>query len=63
MPNPKRRHSAQRRDKRRTHYKAVAPTIATDKATGETHLSHRDYFTSEGKLMYNGQVVFEKASK
>jgi large subunit ribosomal protein L32 len=63
MPNPKRRHSAQRRDKRRTHYKAVPATIAIDKTTGETHLSHRAYFTTDGKLMYNGQVVFEKASK
>ncbi|MBO7555780.1 MAG: 50S ribosomal protein L32, partial [Alphaproteobacteria bacterium] len=25
MPNPKRRHSAMRRDKRRTHDKAIAP--------------------------------------
>jgi len=29
MPNPKRKHSKQRRDKRRTHDKAVAPTLAT----------------------------------
>ncbi|MCX7953902.1 MAG: 50S ribosomal protein L32 [Bacteroidales bacterium] len=27
MPNPKRKHSKQRRDKRRTHYKAKYPTL------------------------------------
>ena len=27
MPNPKRRHSKSRRDKRRTHYKATAPSF------------------------------------
>ncbi len=59
MPNPKRRHSAQRRDKRRTHYKAEAPTFTVDKATGENHLSHRAYYL-DGKLMYNGQVLAEK---
>ena len=61
MPNPKRRHSAQRREKRRTHYKAVAPTVAVDKATGENHMSHRAY-ELDGKLMYNGQVLAEKGS-
>ncbi len=61
MPNPKRRHSAQRRDKRRTHYKAEAATFTVDKTTGENHLSHRAYWF-EGKLMYNGQVVMEKAA-
>jgi large subunit ribosomal protein L32 len=63
MPNPKRRHSSTRRDKRRTHYKAEAPTVAIDKSTGELHLSHRAYWSSEGKLMYNGQVLMEKAAK
>ncbi len=63
MPNPKRRHSSTRRDKRRTHYKAAVPTVSIDKTTGDNHLSHRAYFTSDGKLMYNGQVVFEKAGK
>jgi len=27
MPNPKRRHSKQRRDKRRTHYRMKEPTL------------------------------------
>lgn len=29
MPNPKRRHSKSRGAKRRTHYKASVPTVAT----------------------------------
>lgn len=60
MPNPKRRHSQQRSAKRRTHYKAEAATITTDKTTGATHLRHRAH-VSEGKLYYKGQVVAEKA--
>jgi large subunit ribosomal protein L32 len=58
MPNPKRRHSQQRSAKRRTHYKAVAATLTTDKVTGETHVRHRAHM-SEGKLYYKGQVVVE----
>lgn len=58
MPNPKRRHSQQRSAKRRTHYKAVAATLSTDKATGETHVRHRAH-VSEGKLYYKGRVVAE----
>ncbi|HTM91210.1 MAG TPA: 50S ribosomal protein L32 [Flavisolibacter sp.] len=58
MPNPKRRHSQQRSAKRRTHYKATAATLTTDKTTGETHVRHRAH-VSEGKLYYKGQVVAE----
>ena len=61
MPNPKRRHSQQRSAKRRTHYKAVAATLTTDKATGETHVRHRAH-ESEGKLYYRGQVVIDNSS-
>lgn len=60
MPNPKRRHSQQRSAKRRTHYKAVAATLTTDNATGETHVRHRAY-VSEGKLYYRGKLVSENA--
>ena len=60
MPNPKRRHSQQRSAKRRTHYKAEAATLSTDKATGETHVRHRAH-VSEGKLFYKGKLVSEKA--
>jgi large subunit ribosomal protein L32 len=60
MPNPKRRHSQQRSAKRRTHYKADAPTLSVDATTAETHVRHRAH-TSEGKLFYKGKVVAEKA--
>lgn len=59
MPNPKRRHSAQRGAKRRTHYKAAAATLSTDPVTGETHMRHRAHW-SEGKLFYKGRVVLDK---
>ena len=35
MAHPKRRQSKTRRDKRRTHYKAVVPQLAKDATTGE----------------------------
>lgn len=59
MPNPKRRHSKSRSRKRRTHYKAVAPTLATCPTTGETHIFHRAYW-HEGTLYYKGKPVMEK---
>ncbi len=40
MPNPKRRMSKTRRDKRRTHYKASAPTLTKCSNCGELKLSH-----------------------
>lgn len=60
MPNPKHKHSKSRRDKRRTHYKAVAPTLSVCPTTGETHLRHRAFW-HENKLYYKGKVVMEKA--
>ncbi len=62
MPNPKRKLSKSRRDKRRTHYKATASTISVDGTTGEAHLRHRAHW-HEGKLYYKGKVVMEKAEK
>jgi large subunit ribosomal protein L32 len=58
MPNPKKKISTTRRDKRRTHYKAVAPTLSTCATTGETHLRHRAYYV-DGALYYNGKMVIE----
>ena len=49
MAHPKRKISKQRRDKRRTHYKAIVPQIAKDPTTGEAHLYHRAHW-HEGKL-------------
>jgi large subunit ribosomal protein L32 len=39
MAHPKRKISKTRRDKRRTHYKATAATIATCPITGEAHFA------------------------
>ena len=59
MAHPKRKISKQRRDKRRTHYKAEIPTLSTCKTTGETHLYHRAYWY-EGKLYYKGNIVIDQ---
>jgi len=59
MAHPKRRASSTRRDKRRTHKKAVAANIATCPTTGQPHLFHRAHWY-EGKLYYKGQVIAEK---
>ncbi len=54
MAHPKRKQSKTRRDKRRTHYKAAAPSLATCPTTGETHLMHRAYWY-EGEVYYRGK--------
>ena len=59
MAHPKRKTSKTRRDKRRTHYKATAPTLAKDPTTGELHLFHRAHW-HEGKLYYRGQVLMRR---
>ena len=41
MAHPKHRTSRQRKNKRRTHYKAEAPALATCSNCGETVLYHR----------------------
>lgn len=41
MPNPKRRHSASRRDKRRTHDALTAKPFSIDAQSGEPTLWHR----------------------
>ena len=41
MPNPKRKHSKTRSRKRRTHYKASAPSLMTCPNCGESKLTHR----------------------
>ena len=58
MPNPQKKISTTRRDKRRTHYKALAPTLSTCTTTGETHLRHRAYYV-DGALYYKGKMVIE----
>ena len=61
MAHPKRRQSSTRRDKRRTHYKAEAPTLFTCKTTGAIHLPHRAY-NGDGNLYYKGKVLVEATS-
>ena len=57
MAHPKSRISKQRKRKRRTHYKATAPTLTTCQTTGEVHPPHRAYKDSEGNLFYNGNMI------
>jgi len=59
MPHPKRKISNTRRDKRRTHDKAKAPTLSTCQTTGEVHVMHRGYYV-DGDLYYNGKLVAPK---
>ncbi|MDA3822700.1 MAG: 50S ribosomal protein L32 [Bacteroidales bacterium] len=58
MAHPKRKISKQRRDKRRTHYKAVAPTLSTCSKTGTVHQRHRAYLV-DGNLYYKGKLVID----
>jgi large subunit ribosomal protein L32 len=60
MPNPKWRHSKQRKRKRRTHYKAETPQLATCKTTGATHIMHHAHW-HEGSLYYKGNIVIKGA--
>jgi large subunit ribosomal protein L32 len=41
MPNPTRRSSTQRRDKRRTHYKGVIPAVTACPQCGAVKIPHR----------------------
>ncbi|MBK7426838.1 MAG: 50S ribosomal protein L32 [Saprospiraceae bacterium] len=56
MAHPKTRISKQRKRKRRTHYKAVAPNVATCATTGTPHMFHRAYQV-DGDLYYKGRVL------
>jgi large subunit ribosomal protein L32 len=60
MAHPKRKISTTRRDKRRTHYKASAPQLATCPVTGAVHVYHRAYYV-DGNLYYKGKLVIENA--
>ena len=61
MPNPKRKTSKTRRDKRRTHYKAVTPSLWVDKESGVVHLPHRAY-NVDGNLYFKGKLIIENTS-
>jgi len=58
MAHPKSKTSKQRKRKRRTHYKAEAPTLGMCQTTGQAHLLHRAHW-HQGKLSYKGRVVVE----
>ncbi|OFX85888.1 MAG: 50S ribosomal protein L32 [Bacteroidetes bacterium GWF2_33_16] len=60
MAHPKRKTSKTRRDKRRTHIKAVAPTVAACSNCGATHLYHR---VCPECGYYKGQLAVEKEAK
>jgi len=61
MAHPKRKISKSRRDKRRTHYKAEAPTLTTCTTTGAVHLPHRAY-TVDGNVYFNGKILIENTA-
>ncbi len=56
MAHPKSRISKQRKRKRRTHFKAPVPQIATCKTTGESHIYHNAYQV-DGDLYYRGRIL------
>ncbi|MBS4059414.1 MAG: 50S ribosomal protein L32 [Bacteroidetes bacterium] len=58
MAHPKRKISTTRRDKRRTHDKAVMPQLAKCPVTGTIHVYHRAYYV-DGDLYYKGKLVVE----
>ena len=57
MPNPKRQHSKSRTRKRRTHYKAVAPTVTNCSNCGSPIFMHR---VCQDCGYYRGKQVIEK---
>jgi len=59
MPNPKHRFSKTRTAKRRTHYKAVAPTVSTCSNCGASVLYHR---VCSDCGYYKGKLAIEKAA-
>ena len=59
MPNPTRRHSKSRGAKRRTHYKAVKPEVASCPNCSELKLTHR---ICPNCGYYNGRYIIS-ASK
>ncbi len=59
MAHPKHKLSKQRRNKRRTHYKAEAPTLASCSNCGTTVLYHR---VCPECGYYRGRLIIEKAT-
>lgn len=59
MPHPKRKISKTRRDKRRTHYKAVVPTISTCSNCGASLQPHH---VCDECGYYKGKLAIEKTT-
>lgn len=57
MAHPKSRISKQRKRKRRTHYKAVAPTLSKCSTTEIVHRRHVAYKDPDGNLYYRGKIL------
>ncbi|MDR0420343.1 MAG: 50S ribosomal protein L32 [Prevotellaceae bacterium] len=57
MAHPKHRISKQRKNKRRTHYKAVAPTLANCSNCGTAVLYHR---VCPECGFYRGRLIIDK---
>jgi len=60
MPNPKRRHSATRRDKRRTHDNAIAPQLTVCSSCGAAVIYHR---VCPECGHYRGELAIEQKAK
>ncbi|CAH2560121.1 50S ribosomal protein L32 [Cardinium endosymbiont of Oedothorax gibbosus] len=60
MAHPKKRSSASRRDKRRTHIKCAMPALVVCPVTGVVHTPHRAFW-HENKMYYKGKVVMHTA--
>jgi large subunit ribosomal protein L32 len=61
MAHPKSRISKQRRNTRRTHYKATAPSLTVDPTTGQYHLRHHAH-QHDGKVYYRGRVLIDNGA-
>ena len=59
MAHPKSKISKTRRDKRRTHYKAVEPTLTTCSNCGAARLTHR---VCPECGYYRGKLAVEKSA-
>jgi len=60
MPNPKRKHSTTRRDKRRTHDKAVVPQLTECSNCGTVVIYHR---VCPDCGYYRGELAIEQKTK
>jgi large subunit ribosomal protein L32 len=56
MPNPRNKHSRQRKRTRRGQDFALMPTLTLDKTTGEVHMRHNAY-KHEGSLYHKGKLI------